>query len=42
MRKKEMRLTYGSHCHTLKIERMNGETIGVNNKFELLIKWRFG
>jgi hypothetical protein len=35
-KKKELRLTCGSHCHTLRIERMNGEAIGVNNKFDLL------
>lgn len=29
---KELRLTRGSHCHTLRIEMMNREAVGVNNK----------
>ena len=37
-KKKELRLTCGSHWHTLRIESMNGEVVGVNNKFDLLIK----
>ncbi len=40
-KKKELRLTCGSY-HTLKIERMNGEAVGVNNKFNLLFQWKVG
>lgn len=37
---KRVRLTCGSLCHTLRIERMNEEAVGVNKKFPLLIEWR--